>query len=111
VDVRLGEDHGKLYVRPKVGTAPSGAVTFAVTNKGSMPHELVVLKTDTPAGKLPAGEGGAAKEIGRVGHVPQMTPGSATQYLTLDLKPGKYVLLCNVPGHYSLGQYVAFEVT
>ena len=30
---------------------------------------------------------------------------------TLDLSPGKYVLICNVSGHYEDGMYVAFEVT
>jgi uncharacterized cupredoxin-like copper-binding protein len=30
---------------------------------------------------------------------------------TLDLSPGKYVLICNVSGHYKDGMYVAFEVT
>ncbi|MCW2924364.1 MAG: heme/copper-type cytochrome/quinol oxidase, subunit 1 [Thermoleophilia bacterium] len=111
VKVRLGEDGGKLYVRPAADSVAAGTVTFSVRNKGSMPHELVVLKTDLDPGKLPEGDGGKAKEVGRVAHVPQMTPGSATQYVTLDLKPGKYVLLCNVPGHYGLGQYAAFTVT
>lgn len=30
---------------------------------------------------------------------------------TLDLSPGKYVLICNVSGHYEDGMYIAFEVT
>ena len=31
---------------------------------------------------------------------------------TLDvvLKPGKYVLLCNLPGHYKSGQYTGISV-
>ena len=28
----------------------------------------------------------------------------------VDLPPGKYVLLCNLPGHYKAGQFVAFTV-
>ena len=111
VEVTLGEDKGKLFVRPGVASVAAGTVTFAAKNQGTMPHELVVLRTDLDPGKLPQGDGGMAKEVGRVGEVPQMAPGSATQYLTLDLKPGKYVLLCNVPGHYGLGQYAAFTVT
>ena len=31
--------------------------------------------------------------------------------LTLVLKPGKYLLICNVPGHYSAGMWSEFEVT
>lgn len=112
VAVSLGEDDGKLFLRPATTSTHAGTVTFAVRNTGSMLHEFVVLKTDTPAGKLPTGAGGTAKEVGRIGAVPQIAPGSATQYLTFTkLEPGSYVLLCNVPGHYSLGQYAAFTVT
>ena len=31
--------------------------------------------------------------------------------LTLNLKPGKYQLFCNVPGHYAAGQHIPFTVT
>ncbi|MBC7644948.1 MAG: cbb3-type cytochrome c oxidase subunit I [Thermoleophilia bacterium] len=111
VAVELGDSGGKLYVKPAPVSVAAGTVTFAVRNAGSMPHLLVVLKTDTPAAELPQGDGGLAKETGRVAAVEQMAPGSPIQYVTLDLKPGKYVLLCNVPGHYSLGQYAAFTVS
>lgn len=110
ITTELGENGGKLFVTTSKPSAPAGKVTFATTNVGAMPHELVILKTDTPADKLPAGEGGKAKETGRLGKVELLSPKSDTMYLTLDLKPGKYVLICNVPGHYGLGQYVGFEV-
>ena len=112
IDVKLGEDGGTLFLRPSVTSTASGTVTFAVTNSGAMPHQFVILKTDTPASKLPAGDGGTAREIGRLGGIPDMAPGSPTQYLTFEqLRPGAYVLLCNVPGHYGLGQFAAFTVT
>lgn len=111
VPVTLGEDDGELFVRAKPDAVAAGTVTFAVSNTGSMPHEFVLLKTDTPAGKLPAGDGGKVKETGRIAYVPTMAPSSAPAYITMDLKPGKYVMLCNVPGHYGLGQYAAFTVT
>ena len=111
VDVSLGEDDGQLFVRPSEPSVAAGTITFAVTNDGAMPHELVVLRTDTPAGELPEGEGGRAKEPGRIAYVPDLTPGSEARFVTLDLQPGAYVLLCNVPGHYGLSQYAAFTVT
>lgn len=111
VDVELGEDGGKLFLRPSVATVPGGATTFAVKNTGTMPHQLVVLRTDVPAAKLPAGEGGKASEKGRIGGTAELAPGAATVYLTFDeLEAGHYVLLCNVPGHYGLGQYAEFTV-
>ena len=31
--------------------------------------------------------------------------------VTLELKPGSYVLFCNVSGHYAAGQHTPFTVT
>jgi cytochrome c oxidase subunit 1 len=106
VDAALGE----FYVKTDAKTAPAGHVTFVVHDTGNVPHEFVVVKTDTPEGKLPQ-SGGKADETGSVGEVGDVTPGSTKHYLTLDLKPGKYVLLCNVAGHYAAGQHTAFTVT
>jgi len=105
-----GENAGKLSIKLDTPSVRAGRVTFAVNNIGKMPHDLVVLKTDTPADKLPAGEGGKAKETGRVGKVELMSPGADTMYLSMDMKPGKYVIICNVPGRYGLGQYTSLEV-
>ena len=33
-----------------------------------------------------------------------------TKMLTLTLKPGHYVLICNLPAHYKAGQHVDFTV-
>jgi hypothetical protein len=37
-------------------TPGSGSVTFTVSNDGSIPHEFVVLKTDTSAADIPIGK-------------------------------------------------------
>jgi uncharacterized cupredoxin-like copper-binding protein len=39
-----------------------------------------------------------------------MQPGGHGK-LTLRLKPGRYMLFCNVPGHYAGGQHTVFTVT
>jgi uncharacterized cupredoxin-like copper-binding protein len=31
--------------------------------------------------------------------------------MTLKLMPGKYMLFCNVPGHYAAGQHTVLTVT
>jgi uncharacterized cupredoxin-like copper-binding protein len=41
-------------------------------------------------------------EAAEEGH---LKPGETRRYV-VDLKPGKYVLLCSIPGHYEMGQYV-----
>lgn len=35
----------------------------------------------------------------------------ATTSLAVDLEPGAYVIICNVPGHYDSGMHVALTVS
>lgn len=98
----------EFKVVPSVRRSPAGKVTFVVRNAGRLDHDFVVLRTDLPAGGLPI-VGSRAKEVGRRGRIPVFGPGK-TRRLSLDLKPGKYVLICNVPGHYKAGMFVGFRV-
>lgn len=86
----------------------AGKVTFVARNVGRLDHNLVVLRTKLAPGKLPV-VGARAKEVGRVGKTPVFRP-RQTRRLTLTLKAGKYVLICNVPGHYKAGMFVGFRV-
>jgi len=98
----------EFKVIPSVRRAQAGKVTFVVRNAGQIDHDFVVLRTNLPPGGLPS-VGARAKEVGRRGRIPVFGPGK-TRRLTLDLKPGKYVLICNVPGHYKAGMFVGFRV-
>lgn len=95
-------------VMPSSNTVPAGKVTFVATNSGKAPHNLVVLKTNLAPSKLPMA-GAKAKEVGLVGKTPVFGP-KQTKKLTLALKPGRYVLICNVAGHYMAGMRAAFRV-
>lgn len=105
VKVQLKE----FKVLPSPLTAKRGVVSFSVKNTGKVDHELVVLKTNLAPSKLPV-KGGKAVETGRVGKVSPVKPGTS-RTLNLTLKAGKYVLLCNLPGHYQAGQRIGFRVT
>jgi len=96
----------EFKLTPSVKRAAPGRVTFVVRNAGKIAHEFVVLKTKTPAGKLPT-KGARAVETGRVGKIGPLGPGK-TKSLTLTLKRGHYALLCNLPGHYRAGQFADF---
>lgn len=94
-----------------VAAAPSvkaGKVQFAVTNAGTLTHELVVLKTSQTPAQLKQKDGRAneATSQGETGDVAAGKSGS----VTLTLKPGHYLLICNIPGHFAAGQYTAFTV-
>jgi uncharacterized cupredoxin-like copper-binding protein len=90
----------------KISGAPAsvaaGKVTLKATDAGKIPHELVVLKTTKPAADL--GKAGTSRipETGHVGEVGEIKPG-ASGTTTLHLKPGHYVLVCNLPGHWAGG--------
>lgn len=95
-------------------TAPAGSITFSVSNNGPSVHEFVVFKSDLPADQLPTGSDGDVDESGAgVKHVDELEhleAGSTGGTLTVDLKAGNYVLICNLPGHYRQGMHAAFTV-
>lgn len=95
-------------VMPSKSRVAAGKVTFAVTNAGKVKHDFVVLRTSLAPSKLPM-SGAKAKEVGRVGRTAAFGP-KQTRRLTLTLKPGRFVLICNVAGHYMAGMRVAFRV-
>ena len=104
--VKVGLKEFKLL--PAAAAAKAGKVTFVVQNVGKLDHSFVVIKTSRAPNALPV-NGATADESGKVGRIEPFKPGQ-TRTLTLNLKPGKYVLLCNVPGHYKAGQFAGFQV-
>ncbi|MCC6455788.1 MAG: cupredoxin domain-containing protein [Caldilineaceae bacterium] len=72
-------------------SAEAGAVTFIVTNEGSMPHDFAI----TIDGKREK--------------TPMIQPGASAS-LTVDLQPGTYDYICTVPGHDILGMKGTFTV-
>ncbi len=103
-------------VDPATQTVPAGPVTFTVTNDGQIPHEFVVLRTDTMAGAIPIssfeGEAGRINEDTagtNVGETGDLQPG-ASKTVTINLPAGHYVLVCNLPGHFHSGMHLDFTV-
>jgi uncharacterized cupredoxin-like copper-binding protein len=105
VGVRLKE----FSMRPAPKTVAAGKITFVVKNVGKINHEMVIVKTNVPPGKLPVNANHRVSEKGSVGEVGDVHPGQ-TKRATIALKPGRYVLLCNLAGHYKAGQYSGFVV-
>ena len=104
-------------ITPSSTTVAAGAITFSVTNDGTIPHEFVVLSTDTSAADFPIesfeGESNRIDEdtVGtNMGETGDMEP-DTTMSKTIDLAPGHYAFVCNLPAHYDLGMHVDFTVT
>jgi uncharacterized cupredoxin-like copper-binding protein len=98
----------EFKVSPSPKSVTHGKITFTAKNKGSMEHYLIVIKTSTAASKLKV-TNNRASEKGRVGKVDDIAAGTSKK-ITLNLKKGHYVLLCNIPGHYKAGMHSDFTV-
>ncbi|MBI3741026.1 MAG: copper-binding protein [Chloroflexi bacterium] len=110
--VRVTADEFNL--KPNVNSVSAGKVTFQVVNQGKLEHEMVILKTDLAVASLKpraadpdkVDEEALAKNIGEIEDIGV----GETKSDTFDLTPGRYVLICNVAGHYKAGMSTAFEV-
>ncbi len=96
----------EFKISPKAAEAKAGTVRIKAKNAGSGEHELVVARTKRKPGKLPTSKNGDVKEgaINVIGEISELPPGEAGE-TKLRLKSGKYVMFCNVPGHYAQGMY------
>ena len=102
---------GDFTIQASPASVPAGKITFTAKNVGKIDHEVAVIKTDLAHDKLPprANDPKKVAEDGNLGEIEDIAPG-ASKDLTLDLKPGKYVLICNVESHYASGMHIPFEV-
>ena len=90
--------------------APSGQVVFEAKNTGALPHELKAVQTDLPVGSLPVADAKADESKLKLAGTIKEFPGGKTESGAFSLQPGKYVLICNVPGHYQAGMHATFTV-
>jgi len=84
--------------------ARAGRLTLTLDNAGSIAHELVLLKSAAAPGALKVAANGRVSEAASVGEVSELKS-HATNSTTFDLKPGRYIYVCNIPGHYGSGMH------
>jgi len=106
---------GDFYFAPKNATAQAGKTTIEAPNEGSVEHELVLFKSNMNPAKLPTDANGDVDEekldevAEEAGEVPDVEAGDSKSG-EFNLKPGKYVMFCNLPGHYAQGMYGTLTV-
>jgi uncharacterized cupredoxin-like copper-binding protein len=97
-------------------TAPlqvaAGAVRLSIRNQGPDEHELLVVREGSrplPLRRdgLTVDEDAVAKS--KAGSVEPGAPGSVRP-LTVNLRPGRYVLFCNMSGHFMGGMHTELLV-
>lgn len=107
VDVAVRMQDYKVIL--SVATVKAGVVRFGVKNEGNMEHSFELIKTDLPFDQLPTTGDAKAKEDGLVKQVKSLPVGKVS-VVSADLAAGKYVIICNVAGHYQLGMRAALTV-
>jgi len=107
VDVAVHMQDYKVIL--SVPTMKAGTVKFGIKNEGSMEHSFELIRTDLPFDKLPTTADAKANEDGLVKQVKSIAVGKVS-VVTADLAAGKYVVICNVAGHYQLGMRAALTV-
>ena len=105
---------GGMSVRSNVTSVKAGKVTFDVTNLSrSVVHEMIVVAVENPNAPLPYDYNAGQipeKQVKMLGETEEMQP-NAEKTITIDLNPGAYLLICNVPGHYAAGMWTPLTVT
>ena len=93
-------------------TIKSGRVIFQAENQSkNLVHEVIIGRDDG-AKQLPMDathDRVIESRVQRLGEIADLAPGK-TGKLTLNLKPGNYVLFCNQPGHYQDGMVTRLTV-
>lgn len=127
VDVRLANMRGSM-MSGMGGTmrlvasrhrVPAGKVSFRGANVGSLVHELVVIPL--AGGRVgrrtvdAAGQVDESRSLGEVSLTCGAGPGDgidpgAIGWASVNLAPGDYELICNLPGHYAAGMYTDLHV-
>ena len=105
---------GGMSIRTNVSSVKAGKITFEVTNLSrSVVHEMIVVAVESPNAALPYDYNSGQipeKQVKMLGETEEMQP-NAEKTIALDLKPGAYLLICNVPGHYAAGMWIPLTVT
>lgn len=119
-DDMMGGAGGMLRLLADRASVPSGRVSFTAENLGNATHELVVLPLSAgqSAGQRVVGTGDRVDEAGSLGEASRSCGAGAGDgiragaagWVTLDLKPGRYELVCNLKGHYRAGMYAELDV-
>jgi uncharacterized cupredoxin-like copper-binding protein len=92
---------------------PAGEVTFQVVNDSKdMIHEMVIAPVADATTPMPYSTDLQKVDedaAGHLGEVAELDLGQSGA-LTVTLKPGTYILYCNISGHYAAGMWTLLNV-
>ena len=91
----------------------AGTVTFNIVNRGPSVHEFLIFRTNLSEDALPiksARVDEAAPDLELIHKLIDIA-NAERKHLSIELGAGKYVMICNIPGHYKAGMHATFTVT
>ena len=102
-----------MVIKADTTKVKAGPVTFEAVNRSKgLVHEVLVVPAPSGGRELPY-DGKTStiieKRVHSLGEISELTPGARGK-VTLNLKAGTYILLCNQPGHYKSGMSTEFVV-
>lgn len=107
----VGVTLDEFQLQSDTTSVPAGTVTFRIKNTGKEKHEFVILRTDLAVSGISVdpNTNKVTEEGTGVQHVDELDGIDPDHHfdLAVDLKPGRYLLVCNYPGHVHQGM-VAF---
>lgn len=111
----------RMMLRALPARVAAGPVTFVAANRGWRTHELVVLPLNpgAAAGHRVVGANGRISEAGSLGEASKSCGQGAGEgirsgavgWTTIDLRPGRYELVCNLRNHYANGMHQELDVS
>jgi uncharacterized cupredoxin-like copper-binding protein len=114
MDPSSGPSIKSMMIRSDHESVKAGLVKFLVSNDSkSLVHEMIVVAVADPSAALPYDKKDdrvIESRIKDLGEASDLQPGTK-KTLTLTLKPGDYLLMCNQPDHYKTGMRVNLTVT
>jgi uncharacterized cupredoxin-like copper-binding protein len=111
---------GRMALIVSPAQVHAGQVSIRAVNVGGLSHELVVLplSAEQTVGQRPIGSDGKIDEAGSLGEASRSCgadngggiAAGSLGWTTLTLRPGRYELVCNFPGHYAAGMFGELDV-
>jgi uncharacterized cupredoxin-like copper-binding protein len=88
----------------------AGSIDLAIANDGQIVHEVEIFGGAFPDQELEISNSVAdTTGLDLIDEVEDVLP-STTARLTVELEPGTYLVICNLPGHYAKGMSTSITV-
>ena len=96
---------GDYWFKPSSRRLAAGRYTLSARNYGILPHDVMIERTPIEF----SAPGQPVDEAAPYG-VEELEPGAAKSSGEVVLGPGRWVLFCSLPGHYTAGQRAVIDV-